>query len=1092
MERYRLSLDLGSTSIGWCILSLVEHDGQVMPNGIVRMGVRVFSDGRDPKSGTSNAVDRRLKRQMRRNRDRFIERRQKLIDVLIEGGLFPESESKRRALTSLDPYELRVRGLQERLELHELGRAIFHLNQRRGFKSNRKILGDDKEAGAIKEALREQQALMDKAGARTYGELLQLRRAQGLPVRSRLLTRTRLNAKGKAGEENYYEVYPSRELTERELELLWNTQRSFHGEALSDALFNKIRETIIEQRPLKRPVVGKCTYERQEDRAPRALPSVQRCRIYQELNHLHILNRTTQRAEPLTVEQRDVLASLLCRPKGKKTASSVQVDFDKMRKALKLGEDTVFSLESDRRSGLDADRTSVLLAHNDRFGPEWHEMTPEEQDAVVVALLEVDDEEELIQHLMERYDLDRRRAEYVAATPLPDQYARLGITATRKILEELKKAVIPYSEAVSRAGYASHSQFRTGATHERLPYYGVVLEQHVVPDPELGGHPAAPLEKRYGKVTNPSVHIALNQVRKVVNELIRDHGVPHEIHLEVLRDLKNSLKQKKEIEQEQKKNQDLNAQCRRELIETYHVKDTRENIQRLRLWNELEPTARRCIYTGEVISATSLFTPEVEIDHILPFSRTLDDGMANKILCKRQGNREKGDRTPFERWGATNQWQDILDRCAELPANKRWRFAEDAMSRFEKERDFLARHLTDSQYITRLARAYLASLYPPNEEHRVLCLPGRLTSWFLHRLGLDTVLDEINPARLAHHAPRGQKNRDDHRHHALDALVIGLMDRRFLRQAARLHARREREGVYKMLDAIPEPWTDFRPSVRAALDTLIVSHKLDHGIEGALHNETAYGFPKRKDPRGNAIHRILIRDLTANDIPKIFSTNLRARLVSTLTGQPHSLVFKRLAELDDTTGVDVEALEKMCGLPAKSLESQAKAALASWGLRRVRIIETFTLHRIKDRRTHAPYKGVRLDSNAYMDIYAMNGTWRHHLVTRLEANAPQRKEAGMEGTFIHRLYNRDMLEMEHGGRRAIYYIQKMSDKQIALAEHFEANADARTRDKDNPFRFVYKGNADALRKAKVRFLVITPAGNIRYLSDPPEHDYTCD
>jgi len=1100
MSSYRLSLDVGANSIGWIALQLSGTGARPAPTGILDAGVRVFPDGRNPKDGTSNAVARRMARAMRRNRDRFVDRRARLLDALTDAQLLPAAEQDRQALTALDPYTLRARGIEEKLELHELGRAIFHLNQRRGFKSSRKTEGADKESGLIKDTLRLQDNRMETMGARTFGHYLFLLREQGNPVRSRLLRTRIMDDKGKEKLRDSYDLYPAREDILREFDVLWRVQATYHPGALSDEARRKIADIIFFQRPLKPQVVGKCTFERSEDRARKVLPSVQRLRIYQELNHLQVIGTASLRGEPLTLEQRDQLAAMLCRPNGKKSGKS-EVTFNQMRKKLRLS-DVVFSHESDKRKGLEADTTSALLAHKIRFGSAWYEFDEEKQDQIVSLLLHVDDEEELIELLMEDFTLDRATASTICCTPLAEGYGRLGITASRKILHELIKDTVPYSEAVARAGYKSHSQFATGAARERLPYYGEVLERHVVPHPERGGHPAAPLEQRYGKVTNPTVHIALNQLRRVVNDIIKLHGKPAEIHLEVLRELKNSIERKKEITDRQSENQAINDECARRLREEFHLRVNRENIQRLRLWAELGPGKQICVYTGENITSKNLFTAEVEIDHILPFSKTLDDSMANKILCKRQGNQKKGNFTPFEAWGKTNQWNAILDRCGVLPANKRWRFTEEAMERYNnEEKDFIARHLTDSQYIARLARAYLSVLFDEGKAHKVVCLPGRLTGLFRHHLGLGDILDELNPERAESDAPRGEKNRNDHRHHAIDALVVGLMDRAFLQKAASINARLEQDGVYDFLEGFSEPWPGFRAEAREALGRIIVSHKPDHNTLSALHNENPFGKPRQPDPRGNAIKRTLARDLTLDDILRIKGRRIRAEIVAALAGMPHKRAFETLEELDAAKRDGKKALKELLGNDEKAINARLQEFLDRKGIRRVRLIsQENTLRGIKDERTGKPYKFYKPDGNAYFEILedSSTGQWQGGPVTYFDANLKgdgKHPVAGGSPTSkrVARLFNRDMLELEHQGKRKIFFIQRMSEKQIALAEHYEANADSRDRanrknrsDADDPFKFVYKGSAEALRKSKVRFLTVTPAGKVRYLSDPPD------
>lgn len=1089
MQDYRLSLDIGTNSIGWCAYALEMNGGPHRPVSVIATGARVFPDGRHPKTGVSNAEMRRLARSMRRNHDRFVARRARLIAALADAGLLPTEPEALREVTALDPYALRVRGLTERLSLHEFGRALFHLNQRRGFKSNRKGAAKDDEQGAIKSALREQHRKMDEAQATTFGEYLYRRREAGESTRARLGVRAPEDPNSRKKEEAFYDFYPDRTLIEDEFKRLWAVQERHHPDILTPEVRNRVWRAIFFQRDLKPPAVGRCTFERDEERAPRALPLSQRLRIYQELNHLNLLDARTLKARPLEIGERDTIALLLCQPKGIQKGKT-EVTFKKIKQVLKVG-DAVFTIESDKRTGLEPDTVSALLSHKTRFGTAWHNFGDDEQEAIVRALMDEADEEKLVGWLMAEWGLDREHAESVADTPLPQGHGRLGITASQKVLAQLVEEVIPYSEAVQRAGYESHSLFATGEARARLPYYGEVLERHVVPHPTRQGDPRAPLEQRYGKVTNPTVHIALNQLRRVVNEIVKAMGPPAEIHVEVLRDLKNSLRKKKEIQAEQAKNQALNDECARRLREDFKERVSRENIQRLRLWDELGGKAAICVYTGEPINAGILFSKAVEIDHILPWAKTLDDSIANKILCHRRANAQKTNQSPFEAWGHSEAWAEILARSTVLPQNKQRRFSEDALERYAEENDFLARHLTDSQYIARLARAYLAVLFPNGQDHKVVCLPGRLTYLFRHQLGLDSILDEINPARGETEATRGEKNRNDHRHHAVDALVVGLMDRGFLRKAATINARQEEQGVTRLLEGFDDPWPGFRAEAREALRRMVVSHKPDHGIEGALHNDNPYGMLEDgADPRGNAIHYVPASSIDTENLRSIKGKHLRAELFAALSGLPFAAAFKKLAELDDNKRKGKDSLLALCGGDAKAVAARARAFFEARGIRRVRLIETVGLVPIRDRRSGKAYKGVKTDGNAYYEIFERpDGKWEGRIVSTFDANqrrAGHAVEAAPPGRPLIRLFNRDMIEIEHNGARRICFIQKLSDRQIALAEHFESNADARTRDKDDPFRFIYKGSAEALRKSAARFLVVTPGGRVRYLSDPPD------
>ena len=183
--KYRLGLDMGTNSIGWAAVSL---DDKGEPCGVLDMGVRIFPDGRKAtRDKPSNAVARRVARGQRRRRDRYLRRRGDLMEKLVEVGLMPRDEAERKSLERLDPYELRARALDDQpLQPYELGRALFHLGQRRGFKSNRKTAGDDEdEAQKTRTQISELRSSIEQSGARTLGEFLFRRHEKGKAVRAR-------------------------------------------------------------------------------------------------------------------------------------------------------------------------------------------------------------------------------------------------------------------------------------------------------------------------------------------------------------------------------------------------------------------------------------------------------------------------------------------------------------------------------------------------------------------------------------------------------------------------------------------------------------------------------------------------------------------------------------------------------------------------------------------------------------------------------------------------------------------------------------------------------------------------------------------
>jgi CRISPR-associated endonuclease Csn1 len=262
-------------------------------------------------------------------------------------------------------------------------------------------------------------------------------------------------------------------------------------------------------------------------------------------------------------------------------------------------------------------------------------------------------------------------------------------------------------------------------------------------------------------------------------------------------------------------------------------------MDRMKLWHEHKNgEIVICPYSGTVLSVSKILSAEVEIDHILPFSRTLDDGRSNKILCIREANRLKTNLTPFEAKNLFAQqgwdYEQILSRVSHWSKNKRYRFDEDAMDVFLKDQTFLARALNDTRYLSRIAKEYLTLICP--KDTRVI--PGQMTAMLRDKFGLNDILS-VN----------GKKNREDHRHHAIDACVIGVTDQPLLDRFAKANAQAQNQGLNRLVDNMPLPWETYQKHVKRAIDNIYVSHKPDHGYEGAMHEETAYRPPHR-DPKG--------------------------------------------------------------------------------------------------------------------------------------------------------------------------------------------------------------------------------------------------
>lgn len=1077
----RLGLDIGTNSIGWWLFDCDSEGIQQSIDG----GARIFSDGRTAKSKAPLAAKRREARSQRRRRDRYLRRRKALLKRLVEAGLMPNNAQDAKALELLDPYALRAQGLGDKLPLAHFGRALFHLNQRRGFKSNRKTDGGDNESGKIKDATRRLDQAMQAAGARTYGEFLHLRRQQASDPSHLPSVRTRLTTAQREGEDKAqpgYDYYPDRRHLEAEFEALWAEQRKHYPGVLTEDLKEQLFKTIFFQRPLKTPEVGLCLFSghhgvpSDERRLPKAHPLTQRRVLYETVNALRIkIEGEGRRA--LSLEERDKIIFALDNKAPTKALSGMKIKLGALAsKVLKLPEGQSFTLQTANRDAIACDPVRASLGHPDRMGQHWDKLSYDEQWRLIKGIRGLESEADFdakVQELMAEFGLDRARAEATANAPLPDYYSNLGETASRRILEALEADVRTYSDAVAACGW-HHSDHRSGEVLDALPYYAKVLERHVMPGT---GDPKHDEIKRYGRVTNPTVHIGMNQLRRLVNKIIQVYGKPDEIVVELARELKSSNEKKREYEQQNRKNREAAERRSQKLIELGQ-KDTGANRMLLRLYEDLGNAVgpRCCPYTGKTISVEMLFNGACDIDHILPYSRTLDDSFANRTLCLREANREKRNRSPWEAWGDTDRWPTIVANLKNLPDYKAWRFDPDAMQRLEDRGGFQDRALVDTQYLSRLARQYLDTLY--TEGGHVWVVPGRMTEMLRRHWGLNSLLPDRDEGA------QQKKNRCDHRHHAIDAAVIAATDRALLNRIAKA-AGRDEEGVgdaQEVARSTPPPWDGFRSDLNARLSSMVVSHRADHGtidrqarLKGKdttaaqLHDDTALGLSRLPGEHDIVVKRIPLESVDA----KMLVDDGRGRMVR--DAQLRQLLARATAGKD---GKDFA--QALADFSASSTLASGKMN-PFFGLRHVRVIETLTFaSRIEiqrnDGRVYKAYKG---NSNHCLEIWRLpDGEIAPLVVSSYQAHTQAMLRPHPAAKRLLRLHQSDMVALEHEGHRVICIVQKFDvNHNLCFSPHNEANADNRDRDKSSTFNFIRKTAKSAV-KANIRRVYVDELGHL--------------
>jgi CRISPR-associated endonuclease Csn1 len=968
---------------------------------IVDAGVRVFQEGvdRDTKGAeVSKNETRRTARSARRARQRRNYRKDKLLRMLVRQGLLPKDETELRTIFELDPYELRARGLDERLRAHEFGRVLYHLNQRRGFWSNRKS-GKAKEDGVVEKAATELKSAMEANGSRTLGEYF-----AGIDPHD---SRIRGN-------------YTFRSMYEEEFDALWAKQAAFDGEVFTDGLKKAIKdETIFFQRPLRwdPETIGDCELEPGEKRCPRADWHARRFRILQTVNNLKLYNPDGTEGD-LSAHRQTIIEELCCKK---------EVEFDALRKKLGLLESQTFNFEE----GASEKKTAKLKG--DEFIPQLRKAVGanglkglDEADIIEINDALIDDsiqDDAVAAMLIEQYGLSEEQAGAVVQISLPPRYSNFSRLAIQKLLPKME-AGLRTDEAIE----AVFGKRQAGAT-ERAERLG------------------APPELR-----NPIVSKALWEVRKVVNALVREYGAPKKVKIEMARDVKGSAKERDEIRFKQGKNEQENRQAEAELKVMGIVNPSYNDRLKYKLWVEC---GKKCPYTGKVISQHALFGeyPEYQVEHILPYSRSLDDSYMNKTLCHVKENVRKGNETPFEFYAGKQpeQWEEILQRAKLLPYAKRRRLWQK-----EVELDkFVERQLNDTRYISREVVRYLKQL-----TSNVQGTKGQVTAELRHQWGLNSILDLSGG---------GLKNREDHRHHAVDAVVTAVMENKHLHGLAA--SKYDTTGV--TFDA---PWEGFREQVAEKINGINVSHRAKRKVSGQLHEETSYGPTGLKDEKGQDVfvYRKPLEALTGPMAAKIVDPVVR------------EVVCERLREFGIEPGGKGSIPKEVWKAPLYMRSKNGKGPR----IKKVRIRDVFNnMISIKDGDGKA-YRAVAPGNNHHIEIFEYeDGKGRtkregkvvtmYEAVRRSVSGQPVIcRDYGDGGRFVCSLAKNEMFMVETDDDNGVLHrIQKLDQNgRIILRPHTYA---AKLSDSDAP-PLIQRKSASTLRGCKV---TVDPIGRICMAND---------
>jgi CRISPR-associated endonuclease Csn1 len=843
-----LGLDLGSASIGWAVIAENVENGKTKYD-ILGMGSRIIpyegTEGKDFAKGTGESRNslRTKARTARKGYDRYQLRRKYLVDTLVKNQMFPNEVT--HSLPKMKLWELRDKAVHSPVSLMELGRLLLWLNQKRGYKSSRSDANLGKKDTEYVATVKSR-----------HEKIKELNLTIGQYFYSKLSADEFFKVK-----EN---IFP-REAYIEEFDTICKTQQLAHPTILTNELIDKIRNEIIYfQRPLKsqKGLVSVCEFEGfwrigKDGKeyfvgpkvAPKSSPLFQLAKMWENVNNIKIGSRAGEDMK-LTTEQKwaifqhldnnekltptDLLKILNLKKEncyfnkqltkglvGNITKHAIRQCFgnsDIYENLLKLELKVMENYQCDRVTGEIFDDITIKFidpkVEQEPFYQLWH------------TIYSIHDQEECSRVLQTKFNIEQAIANKLASIDFSiHAFGNKSAKVIRKILPYLMEGD-GYSEAMSYAGYDhSNSQTKEENLQRKL------LDQ-------LKAIPKNSLRQ-------PIVEKILNQMVNVVNAVIEKYGKPDEIRVELARELKQSKEERSDTDKAMNKRQRENDAITKRL-EEFGLRATRNNIIKWRLYEEIDNQEKKlnaiCVYCGQPISLTeALRGNEVDIEHIIPKSKLFDDSQSNKTLAHRHCNKNKNDLTAYDfmKGKPETVFNEYVERVNQLYANHiigKAKRDKLLMTESKIPDNFIDRQLRESQYIAKKAREILQTIC-----HNVWSTSGTVTAELRHLWGWDDVTMNLQMAKYRelglthqveweseHGKNKHEKEvitdwtkRDDHRHHAVDALTIACTKQGFIQRFNTLSAAKTRADM--MFD-VDERSLEFKEK-RSLLEKYIIGEQ---------------------------------------------------------------------------------------------------------------------------------------------------------------------------------------------------------------------------------------------------------------------------
>lgn len=784
---YRLGLDVGIKSVGWCVLECDENGEPIQINAL---NSRIFDAAEHPQTGASLAEPRRNARGLRRRIRRKSFRLERIRKLFTENGieLFETQDDLiclKDEYKNLDVVKLRSDALDKKLTEAEFARVLYSLARHRGFKSNKREGAKDSDEGKLLSSIRKSEEEMRESGMRTRGEQLYKKYLlEGKPVHN------------KGGD---YSMCVSRDILVREIELLFEKQKEFGNNFATDENKEKYLDIFLSQRNFDEGPgkgsqytgshdVKKCEIYRDEDVAAKGTYTSEWATIYQKINNLSIICGGDRRR--LSNEERQIAVEL-----AKKVD---KVSYKAFRKAIKLDDDYRFSAlnysekkKSDKKKNEGESKSDVVeindvvdsLACEDK----GEFITAKNSNKIVKALNDnLKSDIELIDEIAEictKYKsenlfrnaiaeskiiggrLDEETIEKLSKIDMKG-YGHLSLHVLREILPYLEEGMV-YSDAMQKAGH-NHSEHN----FEKQKFLGTKEVYDAI-----------------GGVTSPVVKRALSQTVKVIDAVIRQYGSPYAINIELARDMSMTKDERDKL----KKENDARAaknEAIRENIAKLNAMPNSTNVLKYKLYEEQD---HKCAYSMETLDINHLFEDGYyEIDHIIPYSRSFDDSFNNKVLVLKRENQNKRNSTPveyFERIG--RDYDEVLAFWKAVYQKRNRKKLEFLQKKEINESEWKNRALNDTRYASRmlanLIKDYLLFDEKSKDKYgRVETVKGAITSYLRRFWGVQKIRE------------------DGDKHHAVDAAIIACVTPKTKNKIERYNqikeSRKMRNGQYVLED----------------------------------------------------------------------------------------------------------------------------------------------------------------------------------------------------------------------------------------------------------------------------------------------------